>query len=264
MKAKKSSAVFRGIVCVYLAAPLILTFLYSVFSRWDDILPSGLTFQFYRQLFSDSRFLTDLLRTVIISILPILLCTGIVLLAMYVVVVHLPMLDRAMQTLCMIPYAIQGIILAVSILSLYVDAPEPFSNRIFMLTAAYSVMILPYMYQSVKNNLTAVNAAQLLESAEILGAGRLYAFFRIIVPNILSGVVISMMLSASMVFGDFVIVNTIGGSYFETAQMYLYKTLAQSGQLSSALIVILFVTTLLISAGVIGLKNKNKKKGSER
>jgi putative spermidine/putrescine transport system permease protein len=262
MKQKKSSAVIIIVICIYLLVPLLLTFLYSVFQQWNDILPSGFTTQYYQQLFTDTRFLTALARTVLISILPILVCTVIVLLAMYVVVVYLPGLDKIMQILCMIPYAIQGVILAVSILSLYADAPEPFSDRLFMLTAAYCVMILPYMYQSVKNNLSAVNAPCLLETAQILGAGKLHAFFRIIVPNILPGIVISMMLSVSMVFGDFVIVNTIGGSYFETAQMYLYKTLFTSGQLSSALIVVLFLTTLLISAGVFSLKNRNK--SSER
>ncbi len=260
MKGKKSSSVLIVIICVYLLLPLVLTFFYSLFQQWDHILPSGFTAQYYRQLFFDTRFLAALGRTVLISILPILLCTVIVLLAMYVVVVYLPWLDKIMQVLCMIPYAIQGVILAVSILSLYADAPEPFSNRIFMLTATYCVMILPYMYQSIKNNLNGVNAPRLLETAQILGAGKLRAFFSIIVPNILSGVVISMMLSASMVFGDFVIVNTIGGSYFETAQMYLYKILFQSGQLSSALIVLLFVTTLLISAGIMALKNKSSER----
>lgn len=262
MKQKKSSTVIVVILCIYLTVPLLLTFLYSVFRQWNDILPSGFTMEYYQKLFTDTRFLTALARTVLISILPILVCTVIVLLAMYVVVVYLPGLDKIMQVLCMIPYAIQGVILAVSILSLYVDAPGPFSNRLLMLTAAYCVMILPYMYQSVKNNLSAINAPRLLETAQILGAGKLRAFFSIIVPNILPGIVISMMLSASMVFGDFVIVNTIGGSYFETAQMYLYKMLFTSGQLSSALIVVLFLTTLLISVGVFSLKNRNK--SSER
>ena len=260
MKRKKSATVIIVILCIYLIVPLALTFLYSVFQQWNDILPSGFTTQYYQELLTDSRFLLALGRTVLISILPIFLCTVIVLLAMYVVVVYLPELDHIMQVLCMIPYAIQGIILSVSILALYVDAPEPFSNRVFMLTAAYCVMILPYMYQSVKNNLTAINAPRLLETAEILGAGKLRAFFSIIVPNILSGIVISMMLSASMVFGDFVIVNTIGGSYFETAQMYLYKILSKSGQLTSTLIVVLFLTTLLISAGILSIKNKSSER----
>lgn len=261
MRRKKSSVIIVVILCLYLILPLALTFLYSMFQQWTDLLPTGFTLRYFGQVFSDTRFLTALGRTVLISILPILLCTAIVLLAMYVVVVYLPWLDRVMQVLCMIPYAIQGVILAVGILSLYVDAPEPFSDRIFMLTAAYCVMILPYMYQSIKNSLTAVNASRLLETAQILGAGKLRAFFTVIVPNILSGIVISMMLSASMVFGDFVVVNTIGGSYFETAQMYLYKMLAVSGQFSSALIVLLFLTTLVISGALVGLKNRKKDSG---
>lgn len=258
MKRKKSSVIIVLLLCFYLILPLALTFLYSIFQQWTGLLPTGFTLQYFGQMFSDMRFLSALGRTVLISILPILLCTVIVLLAMYVVVVYLPWLDRVMQVLCMIPYAIQGIILAVEILSLYVDAPEPFSNRIFMLTAAYCVMILPYMYQSVKNNLIAINATRLLETAQILGSGKLHAFFTVIVPNILSGIVISMMLSASMVFGDFVVVNTIGGSYFETAQMYLYKMLAVSGQFSSALIVLLFLTTLVISGALVGLKSRKQ------
>ncbi|HEX2985304.1 MAG TPA: ABC transporter permease subunit [Caproiciproducens sp.] len=262
MKRKTFSALGILLLCAYLILPLALTFFYSVFQQWTDILPSGFTLQYFQQVFTDTRFLVSLGRTVMISVLPVVLCTLIVLLAMYVVVVHLPGLDRVMQVLCMIPYAIQGIILAVSILSLYVDAPEPFSDRLFMLTAAYCVMILPYMYQSIKNSLNSVNAPRLLETALILGAGRMRAFFSIIVPNIISGIAISMMLSVSMVFGDFVVVNTIGGSYFETAQMYLYKMLAVSGQFSSALIVVLFLTTLILSGAMIGLKNR--KKNSER
>ena len=57
----------------------------------------------------------------------------------------------------------------------------------------------------------------------MLGADKFYAFFRIIVPCMLSGVVIASMLSIALIFGDFVIVNTIGGSYYSTAQMYLLK-----------------------------------------
>lgn len=257
MKKKKSSAVWIAAISFYLLLPLVLTFFYSLFQQWGDILPSGFTPQYYFQLFSDARFLAALGRTLVISALPVLVCTAIVLLAMYSVVVYFPKLDRVLQILCMLPYAIQGVILAVSVLSLYADAPEPFSNRIVMLTGAYCIMILPYIYQSIKNSLSAVNAPRLMEAAEILGAGRFRAFFSVIVPNILAGILISMMLSLSIVFGDFIIVNTIGGSYYETAQMYLFKQMFISGPYSSAMIVVLFVATMLISAAIAGLRKKS-------
>lgn len=259
MKHSRSSSAVIVVICFYLIFPLILTFFYSVFQSWTTLVPSGFTLRYFAQLFSDSRFLTALARSVVIAVAPVLICTVVVLLALYVVTVYLPGLDRLVQVLCMIPYSIQGIILAVGILSLYSDAPDPLSDRILLLTAAYSVTILPYLYQGIKNSLSAVSTMRLMEAAEILGAGKLYAFFRVIVPNILSGIGISMMLSFAMVFGDFVMVNTIGGSYFETAQMYLYKMLFVSGQLSSAMVVVLFVTVLLLSLAVLPIRRKSKK-----
>ena len=92
----------------------------------------------------------------------------------------------------------------------------------------------------------------------MLGADKFYAFFHIIVPCMLSGVVISSMLSVSIIFGDFVIVNTIGGSYFYTAQMYLFKKMFISGQLTSAVIIVLFTVTLIISALAFFLKSKSR------
>ena len=108
------------------------------------------------------------------------------------------------------------------------------------------------------------NAARLVEAAEMLGADKFYAFFRIIVPCMLSGVVIASMLSIALIFGDFVIVNTIGGSYYSTAQMYLLKKMFISGQLTSAVIMVLFVVTLLISAAVFFFKSKTENAAGRR
>ena len=176
----------------------------------------------------------------------------------------MPALDKYLQIICTIPYAIQGVILPVSVLSLYAGAPAPFSNRIVMLVLTYCVVILPYMYQGIKNSLVSVDAARLVEAAEMLGADKFYAFFRIIVPCMLSGVVIASMLSIALIFGDFVIVNTIGGSYYSTAQMYLLKKMFISGQLTSAVIMVLFVVTLLISAAVFFFKSKTEDAAGRR
>ncbi|MCD8393072.1 MAG: hypothetical protein LUB57_07630 [Cloacibacillus porcorum] len=97
----------------------------------------------------------------------------------------------------------------------------------------------------------------------MLGADKIFAFFRIIVPCMLSGVVISSMLSVALIFGDFVIVNTIGGSYYSTAQMYLLKKMFISGQVTSAVIIVLFVVTLAISAAVFWLKSKTVEIGAK-
>lgn len=256
---KRGSSELLWVIGIYLLFPLLLTFIYSLFTEWITILPKGFTLNAYLELFRDSYFWSCVGRTVLISVVPIVICTIVVLLAMYVVVVYLPKLDSIMKVICTIPYAIQGVILPISVLGLYVNAPEPFSNRVFMLVCTYCIVVLPYIYQGVRNNLNAVHAPRLLEAAQMLGAGRFYAFWNIILPNIASGVMVSTMLALSIVFGDFVIINTLAGNYFPTGQMYLYAVMKQSGQKASAVIVLLFIVTLLISLAVFGLQKDKKK-----
>lgn len=255
------SNIWISLIIFYLMFPLAMILIYSLFEEWIDVVPTTFTLKAYATLFEDPMFWQSILRTVAISIIPILLCTVFVLLAMYVIVVYHPEWDRFMQVLCTIPYAIQGVILPICILSLYVSAPEPLNSRMVMLVATYMVVILPYIYQGIRNSLNGVGAGRLMEAAQMLGASKLYAFFRVVTPNIMSGVTVSVMLAMAIVFGDFVIINTLAGGHFMTAQMYLYNVMKKSGQQTCAMIVILFVVTLLISGVAFMLQSG---KGKQR
>ena len=244
-------------VSFYLLVPLVLTFLYSFFSEWIDILPSGFTLKYYNSVLPRQDFYMSIARTLFVCIATIVLTGIIMLLAMYVVVVYYPQLYKYLQALCMIPYALQGIIIAIGILTLYSGGKGILGNRLIMLIGTYCIIILPYMYQGISNALRAVNARRLIEAAQILGTTRLYAFFRIIVPNILSGIIISSMLSMGIIFGDFVVVNTIIGSSYQTASIFLYKSMAQSGQITSVVIVVMFIITLALSKLAFGSRNEN-------
>lgn len=258
MKKNPIALMIMGLISFVLLLPLVLTFFYSIFSEWNSLKPTGFTLSYYAQLFTDQRFLSSLGRTVLISIFPIVITAIIILLAMFVVMVYLPQLEKYMQMLCMIPYTLQGVILGTSILGLYSGVDGFLGDRKVMLIAAYCIVILPYMYQGIRNSLEAVDATNLLEAAQMLGVTKFYGFFRIIVPNILSGITISSMLSMAIIFGDFAIVNVLAGSYYETTQVYLQKKLFESGQISSATIIVLFIVTLLISLGVFLMKKKDK------
>ena len=47
---------------------------------------------------------------------------------------------------------------------------------IFAVLGVYVISILPYMYQGTRNSLRNVNARQLLDAAELLGASKMQAF----------------------------------------------------------------------------------------
>ena len=259
MKKKKAgSVIIMVILILYLLLPLVVTIVYSLFDKWTDIVPRGFTVSSYATLFQDPEFLLCILRTLIVCIVPIVLTTVIILLAMFVTTVYFPGLDKYVQIICMIPYTIQGVILSVSILAAYVKSDTFLSNRMVMLFGAYSIIIMPYTYQGIKNGMSSVNVNTLLEAAEMLGASRIFAFFRIVVPNIVSSVVVSSLLAVGIIFGDYVLVRNLTGTSFQNMQIYLYQTMKSDSMKASAVFVVIMAITFMIAAVTLFLKNRGK------
>ena len=258
-RTEKGPAIVIIIILIYLLIPLVVSIIYSMFSNWTGIVPQGFTLQTYVDLFHDKAFLMSLGRTILIAIIPIVLTILLVLLALFVTVIYFPKLEKYVQIICMIPYTIQGVILSVSILALYVANPTFLSNRIIMLIGAYCIIILPYIYQDIRNGMRAVNMPVLLEAAEMLGASRIYAFFRVIVPNILSAIVVSSLLAVGIIFGDYVLVRNLASSAWPNVQIYLYQAMKSDSMKSSAVFVVIMAVTFLIAAIVLYLQSREKK-----
>ncbi|WP_423773918.1 ABC transporter permease, partial [Angelakisella massiliensis] len=136
----------------FLILPLGATGIYSFTKSWTGILPSSWTLDYYEQVFSDAKFWPAMARGLIISIAPIILSGIVVILALYTAILYDPRLEKYIQSLCMLPYTLKGVILAISVLSLYAGSHTIFSNRIVMLTCVYSIIILPRIISLKVNN----------------------------------------------------------------------------------------------------------------
>ena len=208
MKRKKTFPyVVLTLTCIFLLIPFLATLVYSFTVGWTKLLPAGWTLKYWGQAFTEPELWPAILRGVLISIPPILICNVVVILALYTSVVYYPKLEKYIQAICMVPNSLKGVIIAIPVLALYAGTPTIFSNRMVMLVCIYSISILPFVYQGIRNNLHGINVTQLLEAAEILGAGKLYAFVRIVLPSMLSGILVSSLLALSTVFGDFAIID---------------------------------------------------------
>lgn len=258
-KSKKGSAAIMLVLIAYLLLPLIVTIVYSLFDKWTEIVPRGFSVKSYVELFQDPEFLMCILRSLIICVVPIVLTTVIILLAMFVTTLYFPKLDKYVQIICMIPYTIQGVILSVSILAAYVRSETFLSNRMVMLFGTYSVIIMPYIYQGIKNGMSAVNVHTLVEAAEMLGCSRIYAFFKVVVPNLISSVVVSSLLAVGIIFGDYVLVRNLTGTSFQNMQIYLYQTMKSDSMKASAVFVVIMAITFIIAAVTLHLKNRGRK-----
>jgi putative spermidine/putrescine transport system permease protein len=109
----------------------------------------------------------------------------------------------------------------------------------------------------------AINMPMLIEAAEMLGASKLNAFFRVIVPNIIPGITVSSLLSVGIIFGDYVLIRNITGSSFQNVQIFLFLAMKRSSTEASAVFVIIMATTFIIAALVLFLQGRDNRQKIE-
>jgi putative spermidine/putrescine transport system permease protein len=244
-------------ILAFLLIPLLVTFLFSVSTVWEStILPEGYSFGSYVRLFSDDRFLLALGRSFWVAVLTVILSMIVMVPTIFIVSLYIPRLERWLQTVVLLPFAVPGVVAAVGLIKIYSNPPFAISGTIWILIGVYFIIILPYVYQSTRNALRSVNAPELMEAAEVLGAGKFAAFLRVILPNILPGVVVASLLSFSIIFGEFVLANMLVGGSYETVQVYLYHMLGTDGHLSSATIVTFFALIFILFALVLKIGSR--------
>ena len=260
--AEKRSPLFHQLVVysllLILMLPLLGTLLYSFSTSWSaSILPSGLTFKWYVELWSDSRFLAAFGRSLLVCLAALALSLVLILPLLFVVSYHFPKLDGVMNVLILLPFAIPPVVSSVGLMQLFASGPLPILGTPWILIGCYFTIALPFMYRAITNNLQAINLRDLMDAAHLLGASTWRAAFMVVLPNLRKGLMVSVFLSFSFLFGEFVFANLLVGSRYETLQVYLYNMRNDSGHFTSALVISYFMFVLLMTWAANRL-NKDK------
>lgn len=222
--------------------PILATFVYSLSSRWGaTVLPDGLTFDWYVKLLTDPRFLQAFRRSLFICIASLTLSVLLVLPAIFVVFYYFPKLDKLMNVLILLPFAVPPVVSSVGLLQLYADSEISLIGTPWILIGTYFTIALPFMYRAISNSFEAINLNDLMDAAHLLGASTTKAFLMVILPNLKKGLMASLFLSFSFLLGEFVFANILVGTRYETLQIYLYNMRQTSGHFTSALVMTYFL-----------------------
>ncbi|WP_315905023.1 ABC transporter permease [Vibrio fluvialis] len=233
--------VVYGIVGIMLV-PIIATLVYSLSSRWGaTILPDGFTVDWYLKLLSDARFIEAFGRSLLVCVAALALSTLLILPAIFVVFYYFPKLDRVMNLLILLPFAVPPVVSSVGLLQLYADSSVPIVGTPWILIGTYFTIALPFMYRALANSFSAINLRDLMDAAHLLGASTTQAFLQIVLPNVRKGLMASLFLSFSFLLGEFVFANILVGTRYETLQIYLYNMRQTSGHFTSALVMTYFL-----------------------
>ena len=260
-EASTASVYHRSVVYLLfliLLLPLLGTLIYSISSSWSaTILPSGFSFKWYSQLWSDPRFLNAFARSLLICIAALILSVILILPLLFVVHYHFPKLDALMNILILLPFAVPPVVSSVGLLQLYGSGPMAMVGTPWILIGCYFTIALPFMYRAITNNLQAINLRDLMDAAQLLGASTWQAAFLVVLPNLRKGLLVALLLSFSFLFGEFVFANILVGTRYETLQVFLNNMRNSSGHFTSALVISYFLFVLVLT-WVATFLNKDK------
>lgn len=223
---KTVSRVFTALIFAFLYIPMVVLAVASFNTGNDIAVFKGFTLSQYGELFRDSDLLRLLLNSLIIAVLSSVLATILGTMAAVGLRSARGRLRAAVMTLTNIPMTNPDIVTGVSLALLFAFTGTLLKlNSIlgfWTLLIAHITFNLPYVILSVLPKLSQMDP-DLQEAALDLGCTPAQAFFRVILHEILPGVVSGLMMAFTMSLDDFVISYFVTGSNFITLPVEIYN-----------------------------------------
>jgi putative spermidine/putrescine transport system permease protein len=247
---------------LYMIIPILATYVFSIATRWDrTILPEGYTLEWYKTAFTHSYFSITLRNSFIVAISSVLL--GLVLIGPTTYWVHsrLPKAKPLLDVLTILPFGIPGVVLALALIRVY--SFPPIARSPYLLIGASVIFSMPYLYRPISNSLSAIPVTTLTESAQSLGANTWQIMLKIILPNIMTGILSGCLLVFATVFAEFTLANLITGAKFKTFPLLLVEFTRKDGRVAAALSVISFTIAWLVSLLILWTAGRGAGKSEE-
>lgn len=247
---KTFNRVFTVLVFIFLYVPMIVLAVASFNSGTDIAVWKGFTFSQYGALFRDGVLLPLLANSVIVAVVSSLIAT--VLGTMAALGIHT--MSRRMKSATMavtnIPLTNPEIVTGVSLALLFAFLGQLMKiNNILgfaTLLIAHITFNLPYVILSVMPKLTQMDP-DLRDAAMDLGCTPVKAFFKVVIHEIMPGILSGALMAFTMSLDDFVISYFVYGPNFVTLPVEIYNYTKKPLQPKIyALFTLLFLAILLV------------------
>lgn len=265
---KKLSKTYIALVMLFLYAPIAVLIFFSFNAGNSTSVFTGFSLQWYAELFRDEETLSALYNTLVVA----LLSSGISTVLGTAAAVGINKLNRWMKNLVMnitnIPMMNPDIVTGISMMLLFVFAGTLLGKDDVLgfgtLLIAHITFNLPYVILSVLPKLRQLDT-HLVEAAEDLGCPSNKAFFKVVLPNIMSGIVTGFMMAFTLSIDDFVISYFVSGPSFQTLPLRIYSMTKRVVRPSiNALSTLIFVIILVLLIVINILEAKDEKQAEKR
>lgn len=274
-KTRVISKLYMGLAFLFLYAPIIVLIVFSFNESKNRATFTNFTFKWYQELFSNRLIMNSLFNTLMVAIAASVLATIIGTIAS----VGISSMKKRAKTLVMnmtyLPVVNPEIITGISLMLFFVFINDiiasigkifgqswGFEQGFWTVLIAHITFCLPYVILNVLPKLKQMDT-HIYEAALDLGCNPSQAFIKVVVPEILPGILSGFLMAFTFSLDDFVITYFTSGSSFQTLPVTIYsmtrmKTNPQINALST--IMFLVVLVLLLLMNIKGSKTEKRQR----
>ena len=236
-------------------APIIVMMVYSfndsqvATAQWK-----GFTLKWYGELLENERAISALQTTVFVAITSSLIATVIGTMAAIGIHNMKRFSKNTIMGITYIPVLSPDIVTGVSLMLLFTFLRIPLNK--YSLLLSHITFNIPYVIISVLPKLTQFNK-NIYEVALDLGAKPFYAYTKVVIPEIMPGIVTGFLLAITLSVDDFVISLFTGGGNLST---FIYSQIKRPNPSINALSTLLFaaIFIMLVVVNFSSVKKEQK------
>jgi len=242
------SRLYTALIMLFLYAPIFVLIVFSFNETKSRTVWSGFTLDWYKELFRDQSILNSFYITIAVSVLSAAIATVI---GTFAAVGFGNMKKRIRAPIMYvnnIPLINADIITGVAMCLLFVSLGTflKFSLGFGTLLIAHITFNIPYVILSVRPKLNQLDE-HLVDAAMDLGCTWMQSFRKVIIPEIMPGIINGAMIAFTMSIDDFVISYFTAGSRVMTLSMNIFSmTRKRVSPKINALSTLLFLIVLVL------------------
>ena len=264
---KIASKIYAALVFTFLYAPIIVMIVFSFNTTSSTSVFSGFSLQWYKVLLEDEATLRALYNTLILAVSSSIISTVLGTAAAVGIDKFKKGLPRTgIMAVTNIPMMNPEIVTGISMMLLFVfvgrlvnvDAVLGFGT----LLIAHVTFNLPYVILTVFPKLRQTDR-NLAEAAQDLGCKPASAFFKVVLPSIMPGIITGMIMAFTLSLDDFIISYFTGGPGFQTLPIAIFsmtKKRVKPDMYALSALIFVSILLLLILYNIAQQKSEDKTK----
>lgn len=245
---KKLSKIYMALVLMFLYIPIFVLIVFSFNTTKSRSVFSGFTLDWYVKLFQNELIMTSLLNTIIVAVIASVAATVLGTAAAIGINAMKKTPKAIVMNVTNLPIINPEIVTGVSLMLLFVTFTARMNLEFGFVTLiiAHITFDVPYVILSIMPKFRQMSP-HIYEAAQDLGCGPLSAFFKVVLPEIMPGVVSGFLMSFTFSLDDFIVSYFTSGSTSQTLPITIYSmTRRKVSPEINALSTIIFVVVLIV------------------